>query len=166
MMIMVVFLGVLIVLFLVGLAIPFAIGGTSIIAMIMDTGFDRIPFGLIAQKMTGGVNSFTLLAIPFFLFAGKLMNRGSITKRICDFANYIVGRIPGSLAHANILGSLMQAGMCGSAVADAAGMGAIQLFAMKNAGFKTDFSAACKDKQSMRQYFIYGKLQRRKVLRH
>jgi len=93
--------------------------------------------------MTGGVNSFTLLAIPFFLFAGKLMNSSSITKRIATFANYIVGWIPGGLAHSNILSSLLQAGMCGSAVADAAGLGAVQLYAMKNAGFKTDFAAAC-----------------------
>ena len=143
MIVFLVFFGGLIVLILAGISISFAIGGTSLIAMIMESGITNLPFGIIAQKMTGGVNSFTLLAIPFFLFAGKLMNKTSITKRIAIFANYIVGWIPGGLAHSNIMSSLLQAGMCGSAVADAAGLGAVQLYAMKNAGFKTEFAAAC-----------------------
>lgn len=143
MIVFIIFFGLLVVLILLGIAIPFAIGGTSLIAMILESGITKMSFGVIAQKMTGGVNSFTLLAIPFFLFAGKLMNKSSITKRIATFANYIVGWIPGGLAHSNIVSSLLQAGMCGSAVADAAGLGAVQLYAMKNAGFKTDFAAAC-----------------------
>jgi len=140
--ILLIFLGVLIIFFLLGLAIPFAIGLTCIFVLLMEFGID-LPYGVIAQKYTGGVNSFTLLAIPFFLFAGRIMNRGSITKRIFDFANYIVGWIPGGLAHANIVASFIHSGMCGSAVADAAGLGQIEIQAMKNAGFKTEFAAAC-----------------------
>jgi tripartite ATP-independent transporter DctM subunit len=141
-MILIVFLGLLIALFLIGVGVPYAIGGTSIIVMIMQSGIDGINYSTIAQKMVAGMNNFTLLAIPFFLLAGKLMNTGSITKKIFRFANYIVGWIPGGLGHANVVASIIFAGMSGSAVADAAGLGTIEMEAMENAGFDTDFSAA------------------------
>ena len=142
-MILIVFVGLLIALLLVGISIPFAIGGTSLIVILMERGFDVVQFGGIANRMVAGVNQFTLLAIPFFLFAGKLMNRGSIAKRIFTFANYIVGWIPGGLAHANIFASLIHAGQSGSAVSDVVALGPIQIKAMRRAGFRTDFAAAC-----------------------
>lgn len=91
--------------------------------------------------MTAGVNSFTLLAIPFFLLAGKMMNVGSITKRIFNSCNALVGWIPGGLGQVNILASVVFAGMSGSAVADAAGLGTIEIKAMKDEGFDTEFAA-------------------------
>ena len=141
-MILTVFVVVLVALLLLGMSIPFALGGTSLIFMLLERGLANLQFGLIAQRMVSGVNSFTLLAIPFFLLAGKLMNRGSIATRIFTFANYIVGWIPGGLAHANIFGSLIHAGQSGAAVSDVVALGPIQLKAMKNAGFRTDFTCA------------------------
>lgn len=137
-----IFLGVLIFLFLIGVSIPWAIGITSVIVLVVDTGISGIPFHTIIQKMTAGVNNFTLLAIPFFLLAGKLMNTGSITRRIFRFCNALVGWIPGGLGHANVVASVAFAGMSGSAVADASGLGTIEIEAMKNEGFDVEFSAA------------------------
>jgi tripartite ATP-independent transporter DctM subunit len=141
-MIIAVFLGLLILFFLMGVGVSYAIGGTSVIVMILQSGIGGISYGTIAQKMVAGINNFTLLAIPFFLLAGKLMNTGSITKKIFRFANYVVGWIPGGLGHANVVASIIFAGMSGSAVADAAGLGTIEMEAMEDAGFDTDFSAA------------------------
>lgn len=141
-MMLLVFLGGLIFLFLIGVSIPWAIGITSLIALIVNYGIADIPFHTMVQKMTAGVNNFTLLAIPFFLLAGKLMNTGSITVRIFKFANALVGWIPGGLGHANVLASIVFAGMSGSAVADASGLGTIEIEAMKNEGYDIEFSAA------------------------
>lgn len=135
------FLGVLIALFVLGFSVPYAIGFTSIIILIAERGITGIPFDVIAQKMVSGANSFTLLAVPFFLFAGKLMNTGGITYRIFDFANEVVGRLPGGLGVANVLTSVIFAGMSGSAVADCAGLGTIEIRAMEEKGFDTPFSA-------------------------
>ena len=137
-----IFVGLLVALIMLGIAIPYALGGTSVVIMMIESGIANFPFGLIPQRMVSGVNSFTLLAIPFFLLAGKLMNRGSISRKIFDFANYVVGWIPGGLAHANIFASLVHAGQSGSAVSDVVALGPIQIKAMKRAGFRTDFSCA------------------------
>lgn len=137
-----IFLGVLILLFIMGVSIPWAIGITSVMVLIVDSGISGIPYHTMIQKMTAGVNNFTLLAIPFFLLAGKLMNTGSITARIFKFANALVGWIPGGLGHANVVASIAFAGMSGSAVADASGLGTIEIEAMKNEGFDVEFSAA------------------------
>ena len=137
-----VFLGVLIFLFIIGVSIPWAIGITSAIVLIMQNGITNIPYHTMVQKMTAGVNNFTLLAIPFFLLAGKLMNTGSITRKIFRFCNALVGWIPGGLGHANVLASIVFAGMSGSAVADASGLGTIEIEAMNNEGYDVEFSAA------------------------
>ncbi len=138
----VLFLGLLIFLFVFGFPVPYAIGLTSIAALIWEYGILDIPYEIIAQRIIYGVNNFTLLAIPFFLLAGKLMNTGGITKRIFRFANLLVGYIPGGLGHANILASIIFAGMSGSAVADASGLGTIEIEAMVDEGYDVDFSAA------------------------
>ena len=139
-MIIAVFLIGLVALFLLGFGAPYAIGLVSIAVLLLTRG--EIPFDVVATKIAFSANNFTLLAIPFFLLAGKLMNTGSITTRIFKFCNTLVGWIPGGLGHANVLASIVFAGMSGSAVADAAGLGTIEIKAMKNEGFDVDFSAA------------------------
>lgn len=104
--------------------------------------FSRIPAEAVFHRMTGGLDSFVLLAIPFFILAGNLMNTGGITNRIFRFANLLVGRIPGGLGHANVVASIIFSGMSGSAVADTGGLGAIEMEAMKNEGFNPEFSGA------------------------
>lgn len=141
-MIIVLFLGLLIAFFFIGVPVPYAIGLTSLVVMGTTSGPSGIQFGTIAQKMVAGTNNFTLLAIPFFLLAGKMMNTGSITDKIFRFCNGLVGWIPGGLGHTNVLASVVFAGMSGSAVADAAGLGTIEIRAMVDEGFDVDFSAA------------------------
>ena len=97
---------------------------------------------MLAQRMYSSTTSFPLLAIPFFILAGNLMNTGGMTQRIFDFTQLIVGRVRGGLAHVNVLGSMIFAGMSGSAVADAAGLGVIEINAMKKEGYSTRFAAA------------------------
>ncbi len=136
------FLGVMIFLFLIGFSVPYAIGFTSLIIFVVDRGgITNIPMDIVAQRIMGGANSFTMLAVPFFLFAGKLMNTGGITQKIFKFANEVVGRLPGGLGVANVLTSVIFAGMSGSAVADCAGLGTIEIRAMEDAGFDTPFAA-------------------------
>jgi len=137
-----IFLGLLIFLFVTGFPVPYAIGLTSLAVLIYERGILGIPYEMITQRIIYGVNNFTLLAIPFFLLAGKLMNTGGITKRIFKFANTIIGYLPGGLGHANIVASIIFAGMSGSAVADAAGLGTIEVQAMLDEGYDREFSAA------------------------
>lgn len=100
-------------------------------------------FQLISMplKLTSSLQNFLLLSIPLFILAAKIMNGSSITKRIFKFANVAVGWLPGGLGHANILASLLFAGMSGTAVSDAAGLGQIEIEAMKSNGYDADFSA-------------------------
>jgi len=97
---------------------------------------------MLVQRLTEGANTFTLLAVPGFILAGNLMNSGEVTDRIFDFCGKLVGHITGGLAHANILASVVFAGMSGAAIADAGGLGAIELKAMHDAGYDDDFSLA------------------------
>ena len=90
--------------------------------------------------MAGGIDSFPLLAVPFFILAGNLMNSAGITNRIYDFAVATCGWMRGGLAHVNIFGSVIFAGMSGTAIADAAGLGTIEIKAMKDHGYDTEFS--------------------------
>jgi tripartite ATP-independent transporter DctM subunit len=97
---------------------------------------------IAAQRSATGLDSFPLLAIPFFMLAGNLMNKTGVTARIFNLARALVGHIPGALGHVNVLASMIFAGMSGSAVADAAGLGAIEIKAMTEDGYDKDFSAA------------------------
>ena len=97
---------------------------------------------MVVQRLTEGANTFTLLAVPGFILAGNLMNSGEVTDRIFDFCGKLVGHITGGLGHANILASVVFAGMSGAAIADAGGLGAIELKAMHDAGYDDDFSLA------------------------
>ncbi len=107
--------------------------------MLMD---GNLPLSIVAQRMAPSLDSFPLLAVPLFVLAGNLLNRAGIAERIFDFAGNLVGHIRGGLAHVNIVASLIFSGMSGVAQADAAGLGTVEIKAMKQAGFSGEFSAA------------------------
>lgn len=102
-----------------------------------------VPVSLVVQRMSSGIDSFPLLAIPLFVLAGNLMNVGGIAARIFEFAVALVGHLRGGLAQVNIFASLIFAGMSGVAQADAAGLGTVEIKAMKKEGFDAAFAAAC-----------------------
>ncbi len=133
------FIAILLFFFIAGIPVAFSLGLTTIALMFLGIGIGFNP-ELIVLRMFGGVNSFILLAIPFFLFAGRIMNAGGMTVRIFDFSQAMVGRVRGGLGHVNILASMIFAGMSGSAVADAAGLGAIEYKAMKEGGYSDEVS--------------------------
>lgn len=126
------------VLILLRLPISYALGVSSLI-FLAGSG---ISLKVIPQMMTATFNSFVLLAVPLFMLAGELMNCGGITERLFNFANKLVGHIRGGLAHVNVVASIIMAGMSGSAVADASGLGLIEIKAMIEEGYDRDFSAA------------------------
>ena len=130
---------ILVVLFLIGFPVPYAIAGGAMFIMQFSTGMKWMS---ITSNMIGGINSFTILCIPMFLLAGKLMNECGITDRLFRAARALIGWVPGGLGHVNILASFIFAGMSGTAVADAAGLGQIEIKAMEDAGYDRDFSAA------------------------
>jgi TRAP-type C4-dicarboxylate transport system permease large subunit len=99
-----------------------------------------IPPLTIVHRMVGGVDSFPLLAVPFFIFAGNLMNSAGITNRIFGFALKLVGWLKGGLGHVNVVGSVVFSGMSGTAVADAGGLGTIEIKAMKDHGYPVEFA--------------------------
>jgi len=102
----------------------------------------HVPLQGMVQRMIGGIDTFPLLAIPYFILAGNLMNTGGITDRLVTFAKALVGHVTGGLAHVVVVTNMIMAGMSGSGVADAAGSGTILIPAMKKAGFSVPFSAA------------------------
>ncbi|MDR1535831.1 MAG: TRAP transporter large permease [Planctomycetota bacterium] len=101
-----------------------------------------IPFIFLAQKMYGGLNSFTLLCIPGFVLAGELMNAGGISERIVRFCNSFIGHFRGGLAQANIVASMIFAGISGSALADTVSLGSVLIPSMKKEGYDVEFSCA------------------------
>ena len=124
-------------LMLMGAPVAVALGGGSLI-FVMISG--QVPDLVVLHRMVGGVDSFPLLAVPFFILAGNLMNSSGITNRIFEFAKAVVGWLPGGLGHVNVGASVVFAGMSGAAVADAGGLGSIEIKAMKDAGYDTEFS--------------------------
>lgn len=101
-----------------------------------------IPLAVIPQQMFQIVNSFPFLAFPMFMLVGLLMNVGGTTERIFDLAECFVGHLRGGLAHVNVIASLIFSGMSGSAIADAGGLGAIEIKAMRERGYDTEFAVA------------------------
>ncbi|WGI24816.1 TRAP transporter large permease [Halomonas alkaliantarctica] len=97
--------------------------------------------GIVSQQMLDGINSPTLLSVPFFILAGNLLNGLQLTDRIFRFANNVVGHIRGGLAQVNILASLLFAGISGAAVADCAALGTVEVKAMRERGYPADFAA-------------------------
>ncbi len=126
------------ILLLIGVPISISIGASAVLGcIILD-----YPLMVIGQKMVTGIDSYLLIAIPLFVLAGNLMNAGKITDKIFSFARELVGWIPGGLGHANIVASIIFAGMSGSAAADAGGLGTIEMEAMTKNGYSDDFSGA------------------------
>ncbi|WP_180899685.1 TRAP transporter large permease [Martelella soudanensis] len=128
----------IVVLLLCGVPIAASFGLGSALYLILAP---RLPDLILAKTMVEGIDSFTLLAIPFFILAGNLMNVSGITERIFLFARTAVGHLPGGLGQVNIFSSLIFAGMSGSAVADAGGLGAVQAKEMIRQGYDADFAA-------------------------
>jgi tripartite ATP-independent transporter DctM subunit len=133
---MLILFGALIVFLLIGTPVFAAIGAASVIYMFTH-GLNPL---VALQRMVAGVDSFTLLAVPFFILAGNLMNASKVTTRLFDFANSMVAHWRGGLGHVNVYGSLIFSMMSGSAMADAAGLGSIQLKAMRERGYALGFS--------------------------
>jgi tripartite ATP-independent transporter DctM subunit len=134
---MIAFFIVFIVLLVIGVPISISIGASAVVGCLwLD-----YPLMVIGQKMVSGIDSFLLIAIPLFVLAGNLMNAGKITEKIFSFARELVGWIPGGLGHANVVASVIFAGMSGSAAADAGGLGTIELEAMTTNGYDKEFSA-------------------------
>ena len=119
--------------------IPVAIAmATASLVYVMWSG--SVPDFVVIHRMYGGVDSFPLLAVPFFIWAGNLMNSAGITNRIYNFALALVGWMKGGLGHVNVVGSMIFAGMSGTAIADAAGLGTIEIKAMTDHGYSKEFS--------------------------
>jgi tripartite ATP-independent transporter DctM subunit len=135
----VILLGAMLFLFILSVPVAFAVGLTSLAYMVFS---GHVPLPFLAQRMVAGVDSFPLLAIPFFLLAGELMSAGGITKRLVRFASALVGHITGGLANVVIVANMVMAGMSGSAVADASAAGAILTPPMLRAGYPPGFTAA------------------------
>ena len=127
-----------VVLFVLGFPVVLAIGIPSIVYVLAN----GLPVDLVAQRTLYALDSFPLVAVPVFLFVGSLMNSAGISRYIYRFADTAAGRLPGGLAQVNIFGSLIFAGMSGSALADIGGIGRIEIDAMKRKGFSTPFAAA------------------------
>lgn len=119
-----------------GVPVAVSLGLASFIYLLVH-GFPSV---VLIHTMIGGIDSFPLLAIPFFILAGHLMNTGGITHKIFAFARAVVGWLPGGLGHVNVGASVVFAGMSGAAVADAGGLGNVEIKAMRAAGYDTDFS--------------------------
>jgi tripartite ATP-independent transporter DctM subunit len=127
--------------FFLGIPIAMSLGLSALVAFFLEQG-SRMNVPMITQRMQYGINNFVLLAVPLFILAARLMNTSGVTTRLFNFATTMVGFLPGGLGHANCVASLIFAGMSGAAVADAAGLGQVELKAMKDAGYDRDFSVA------------------------
>ena len=127
--------------FFLGIPIAMSLGLSALVAFFVEQG-SRMNVPMITQRMQYGINNFVLLAVPLFILAARLMNTAGVTSRLFNFATTMVGFLPGGLGHANCVASLIFAGMSGAAVADAAGLGQVELKAMKDAGYDRDFSVA------------------------
>jgi tripartite ATP-independent transporter DctM subunit len=124
-----------------GVPISFSIGLSALATMLLS--INSIPsFTTIAQRMATGIDSFALLAIPFFILAGQLMNSGGIARRLIDFAKVLVGKLPGGLAYVNILAAMFFGAISGSAVAATSAIGGFMMPVMDKEGYNRNFSAA------------------------
>ena len=120
-----------------GLPVAIAMAGSALL-YIWWTG--NLPAFVVIHRMVSGIDSFPLLAVPFFILAGNLMNNAGITNRIYNYALALVGWMKGGLGHVNVVGSVIFSGMSGTAIADAAGLGTIEIKAMKDHGYSTEFA--------------------------
>ena len=130
---------IMLVLFALGTPIAWSMAAAAAVYMVFGA---HVPLHGMVQRMIGGIDTFPLLAIPFFILAGNLMNTGGITDRLVSFARTLVGHITGGLAHVSVVANMIMAGMSGSGVADAAGTGSVLLPAMEKARYGKGFGAA------------------------
>lgn len=126
-------------LIVLGVPVAFSMGLSSILLLLTSGAGNAV---VIAQKAINGLDSFTLLAIPFFMIAAAIMTETGVADKIFDFASSAVRHVPGGLGQVNIVASVVQAGMSGSAVTDVTGMGSLEIKAMERAGYDRPFSAA------------------------
>lgn len=119
----------------VPLAIALALAGVATLLM-----FTSMPLDLLTQTMFSSMNSFLLVAVPLFILVGAVMERGRVAERIFDFAESMVGWLPGGLGHVNVLSSVIFSGVSGSSVADIASVGAIEIKAMERHGFPKGYA--------------------------
>ncbi len=120
-----------------GIPVAIAMAGASMIYLFWQ---DTTPPFVVIHRMVSGIDSFPLLAVPFFILAGNLMNNAGITNRIFNYALALVGWLKGGLGHVNVIGSVIFAGMSGTAIADAAGLGTVEIKAMKDHGYSSEFA--------------------------
>jgi len=123
---------------ILGIPIAFSFGFGSLVYCVL-VNIDTI---IIPQRIFVSTDKFTFLAIPFFLLVGNLMNVSGVTHRILNLARNLVGHIKGGLGHTNVVASMIFAGLSGSAIADAAGLGVVEIEMMKKGGYPDDFSAS------------------------
>lgn len=124
-----------------GLPVAYSIGISTTITILLNIAF--LPgITTVAQRMTTGIDSFALLAIPFFVLAGELMNRGGIANRLIQFAKSMVGSLPGGLGYVNIVAAMLFGAISGSAVAAASAIGSVMTDRMEDEGYPRPFSAA------------------------
>ncbi|MEM9574731.1 MAG: TRAP transporter large permease subunit, partial [Pseudomonadota bacterium] len=134
------FLPIFLVLLLIGMPVFFAMLAAPGFILFAN-GMDR-DIALMYRNIYSGVFSFPLMAIPFFMLAGELMNRGGITFRLVDFSQALIGQLRGGLAQVNILSSMLFAGLSGSAVADTSALGSMLIPAMEKNGYSRRYAAA------------------------
>ncbi|PDV87125.1 ABC transporter permease [Rhizobium sp. H4] len=132
---MLLLLGSFLVMMLIGVPVAISMAVASVFYIVL---YGIAPDIIVAQRMIAGVESFPLLAVPFFILAGNLMNSAGVTGRIYSFAVALVGWMKGGLAQVNIIGSVIFSGMSGTALADAAGIGTIEIKAMKDHGYPVE----------------------------
>ena len=133
--------GSFVILLALGVPISFSIGISTVVTMLLTIKTGPA-LTTMAERMATGLDSFALLAIPFFILSGQLMNRGGIARRLIDLAKVIVGMLPGGLAYVNILAAMLFGAISGSAAAAAAGIGGFMIPMMEKEGYDRDFSAA------------------------
>jgi len=136
---LIVLLLVFVVLCVIGLPIALALAVAAAIAVLGVLG---VPMTIIVEKLQLGADSYLLMAVPLFILAANIMNASGVSRRIFGFARSIVGNFYGALAHANVIASVVFAGISGSAIADSASLGKIEIQAMDEQGYPRDYAAA------------------------
>jgi tripartite ATP-independent transporter DctM subunit len=134
-----VLIGSLLLLFALRAPIAVAIGVAAMLTILFQGDFSLM---MVVQRLFGGADSFHLMAVPLFMYAGLIMEAGGISRRIIDLANALVGWLPGGLAAVTVVSAMFFAGISGSAAADAAAVGAVLIPAMKRSRYDSDFAAA------------------------
>lgn len=128
--------------FLLLLVLRVPVAFAMIAASVATAWYMDLPVAVMAQRMVSGINSFSLLAIPFFILAGEIMGAGGISRRLIDLSNVLVGRVRGGLAIVNVAASMFFGGISGSSVADTSSIGSVLIPMMKEKGYDTDYSVA------------------------